>query len=207
MDLDDVLATWRGQAPLYEVDRDRLRGVLHHEQDALRRALRWEHGASAAVSALLLALAAVAFAAVALDDDPRTPWDVAAAGATAAVVLAGALAQWLGRRRQARRERAFGRSLRDEVRLSLSLLDSQLSGAGRREGALLAAAPITVAGALLYWLTVQINNIPFGVYDAGVIAMVVAGSAWSAIDASRRIERDLAPRRARLAELLDALQD
>jgi hypothetical protein len=208
MDLDEVLATWRTQdkEPLYGVNRDLLQLVMQHEQADLRRELRWDQWGTYGVSALLLTFTAFAFAAIYYDDDPRTVWDYVAASVAALAVGEGVLALWLSRKRQAMRERGFGNSLREEIRRNLSLVDYQLSRGGRRDMALLTAAPITLAGVLLYWLAIQLNNNPFGWLDVGVIVFImVLPSVWSVIDTSRRTEQELLPRRRRLSELLETL--
>jgi hypothetical protein len=130
-----------------------------------------------------------------------------AAGAATVAILGGAGALWLSRRRQAMRERRFGSSLREEIRRSLSLVDYLLSRVGRWESALLTAAPITLAGTLIYWLIIQINNNPFGWYDVGVLFIVAGSSVWSVIESSSKAERELLPRRRRLSELLELLND
>jgi peptidoglycan/LPS O-acetylase OafA/YrhL len=207
MNFDQMIEAWRAQdeAPLYGVNRDLLQLVLKHEQADLRRELRREQWAVYGVSAGLLAFLAFIFAAIYHDDDPRTVWDYVAAGLATVALLAGVGAQGVSRKRQALRERGFGNSLQEEIRRNLSLVDYQLSRTGRRDTALLTATPITLAGTLLYWLIVQINNNPFGWYEAGIVLVVVGGAVWSAISTSREAEQALLPRRRQLSELLEAL--
>ena len=207
MTLDEIMETWRAQeeAPLYGVNRDLLQLVLRHEQADLRRSLWKEQWMVYIISSGLLVGVAVLFALIYHDDDPRTVWDYVAAAIAAGAILSWAGMLWVSRKRQARRERGFGNSLQEEIRRNLSLIDYQLSWAGRRHAALLAAAPITLAGVLLYWLIIQINNNPFGWYDVWMIVFIVATSAWSVTVSSRETERDLLPRKRRLSELLDLL--
>ena len=207
MNLDEMIATWHAQdeAPLYGVNQDLLQLVLQQEQADMRRNLRLEYWATYGVSAVLLGFLAFFFPAIYYDNDPRTVWDYVAASVGTLAVLAGGGALYVSRKRQARRERQFGNSLHEEIRRNLSLVDYQLSRAGRWDAALLAAAPITLAGALLYWLIIQINNNPFGWYDAWMIVVVVVGSAWSAISSSRMTKQELLPRRRRLHEMLEIL--
>ncbi|MFI5007187.1 MAG: hypothetical protein ACHQKZ_07085 [Solirubrobacterales bacterium] len=202
-----MIATWRAQdeAPLYAVNRDLLQLVLQHELADMRRNLRLEHWTTYGVSAGLLGFLGFFFAAIYYDNDPRTVWDYVAASVGTLALLAGGGALYVSRKRQALRERGFGNSLQEEIRRNLSLVDYQLSRGGRWEEALLEAAPITLAGALLYWLIIQFNNNPFGWYDAWFILVVVAGSAWSAISSSRITKQELLPRRRRLHELLEIL--
>lgn len=198
MDLDDVLTTWRAQdaAPLYRLDRDRLTAAVRRDAAALRRTVRWDHGVFYAFNALFVVAAALLAARLADDADRLA----AAAVATVAGTAAGTL--WWGHRRQAAREERFGDALRDEVARHLSIVDYRLSGAGHRAAALLTAAPITLAGCVIYGLIARLNHTPFGWHDVAIGLVIVGGSAWSAIDASRRIDAELRPRRDRLAELL-----
>lgn len=207
MHLDDMLSTWRAQenAPLYGVNRDLLQLVLQHEQADLRRTLRLESWVAYGTSVLLLALLALLVAAIAYNRHPRPVWDYALVGVSALAVLAWGSALYVSRKRQALREQGFGNSLREEIRRNLSLVEYQLSCAGRWTAALLAAAPILAGTSLIYWLIIRINNNPFTWFDAGMIFFIVLTGAWSVTTASRQAKQDLLPRQRRLRELLTML--
>ena len=207
MNLDEMLDTWRAQdkAPLYGVNQDLLRLVLQHEQADLRLSLHLERWVIYGVNAVLLGFLVFFFVATYYHNDLRTAWDYVVASVGTLAVLVGGGAFYVSHKRQALRERGFGNSLQEEIKRNLSLIDYQLSRTGRWDAALLAAAPMTLAGALLYWLVIQINRNPFGPYDAWFIVFIVVASAWSVISASRKLKQELLPRRRRLSELLEIL--
>jgi hypothetical protein len=130
---------------------------------------------------------------------------MAAVGAAASLLWMAAL--WLSLRRQRRRERHFGNTLREEIARNLSILDYQLSRYGRWGSALLWSAPVMIGGTALYWLGVEVN------YDPGESrwehAWMLAIFLWAAVflpySSSRDVRKKLEPRRQRLGELLDML--
>jgi hypothetical protein len=211
MNFDDVLKTWRTQdeKPLYGVNRDLLRLVVQHEETDLRRGLRREQWAVYLGSAVLLGYSGIFLLAFIFHHGGL---GTAVAGIGTAVILAGAGAFWLSRRRQAQRERGFGNSLREEIRRSLSLIDYQFSRQGRFGSALLAVAPIMVGAGVVSFLSFQINTHPdewakaHGWWlKAATFFLLGAGIVLSPIWASYKTKKELMPRRRRLNELLELL--
>src|SRR5262245_49908259 len=129
MKLDDVLESWKSQdeAPLYSVNSDRLQQALRRELAAIQRELRIWAWSVYGISALIFAGLAFILLLMVYDDDPRTTWDlvIVILGAAAALLWGGHV--YLSRTMQARRERRFGASLRDDIERHLALLDCQLS--------------------------------------------------------------------------------
>lgn len=205
MNFDQMMDSWRSQdeAPLYGVNRDLLQLVLRHEQAHIRRELRNEQWIAYAVGIGAALFGTFWIWQTIVREDPIVYTAAAGLGAGAFALWAGAF--WLSRRRQALRERGFGNSLQEEIRRNLSLVDYQLSRAGRWSAALLWAAPVMVGSVLLYVLLATINDNTDFWYDAGMIALVVVSIVWGARDTSRKISQELEPRRQKLRELLAKL--
>lgn len=205
MDFDQMMDAWKAQddRPLYGVNRDLLQLVLRHEQAGMRRTLRLEKWVTYVVGAGMGAFAAF-WLWVAIYRGESTFNTVAAGVSTGAFVL-WIVAMWLSLRRQARRERSFGNTLRGEIGRSLSLVDYQLSRGGRLGAALLWTAPVMVGALLIYWLAAEINDNTDFWFDVWMIFFVVASTVWSTYATSRKTKQKLEPRRQRLSELLQAL--
>jgi hypothetical protein len=205
MDFDQMMDAWRTQdeAPLYGVNRDLLQLVLRHEQADVRRALRLEQWVTYIAGPGMAALAAFWLWATIYRGD-SLPY-LAAASVSAGAFILWIVAFWMSRRRQALRERSFGNSLLAEVRRSLSLVDYQLSTAGRWSAAMLWAAPPMLGAMLIYWLMAEINDNTGFWFDAGMTIFILGTAAWTTWEASRKIARQLEPRRQRLSELLALL--
>jgi hypothetical protein len=187
------------------VNEDLLQLVLQHEQADIRRQLRREQWTTYGVGTGMGALAGLALWAFLYFRGPALYTAMAAVGTVAFILWMAAL--WLSLRRQRRREREFGNTLRDEIARNLSLLDYQLSRYGRWGAAALWAAPVIVGSALLYWLSVEIN------FDEGesrwdsvwVLLVLVWAGLFVPYASSRDVKKKLEPRRRRLGELLAAL--
>jgi hypothetical protein len=205
MNFDQMMETWRTQdeAPLYGLNRDLLQLVLQYEQAHIRRELRIEQwvayiiGAGAAIFAGFWLWQTIHRA------DPVLYTVAAGVGGSAFALWAGAF--WLSRRRQAMRERSFGNTLQEEILRNLSLVDYQLSRAGRWSAGMLWVAPIMVGTVLIYWLLAAINDNTDFWFDAGMIALVVVSLVWTTYDTSRKMKQEFEPRRQRLRQLLDML--
>lgn len=205
MNFDQMLDAWKAQndKPLYGVNADLLRRVLRHEQAGLRRSLRWEQWTLYIVGALMAAVAALFLWAFLYYRGPALYTVAAAVGMGAFLLWLPAL--WLSRGRQARHERGFGNTLRDEIGRSLSLVDYQLSRGGRWSAATLWMAPVMVGATLIYWLAAEINDNTDFWFDVGMIVFLAGSTVWSTYATSRETKRKLEPRQQRLRELLETL--
>lgn len=207
MDFDQMMDAWKAQddRPLYGVNGDLLRLVLQHEQADLRRSLRREQGTIYFVGSAMAIVAGLFLWSFIHYRGPALFTVAAAVGTGAFLLWVGAL--WLSRKRQAQRERGFGNTLREEIGRNLSLVDYQLSRAGRWGATTLWMAPVMVGSTLIYWFGAAINtdNDLSAWYHAGMILFIVASVVWSTYATSRKTARKLEPRRQRLSELLEAL--
>lgn len=205
MNFDQMMETWKSQdeAPLYGVNRDLLQLVLQHEQADLQRSLRWEQWGTYGGSAVMVAFSAFFLWAFIYNRGPL--WGAAATAVATAAAAAGGLSLWFSRRRQARRERAFGRSLQEEIRRNLSSLDYQLSRRGSTERILLSAAPLMLAVVICFFFSWLVNESSRGWWQAGVALAIAAALLARASAESWRTNRELLPRRKRLSELLASL--
>lgn len=207
MDFDQMLDAWKAQdeKPLYGVNGDLLQLVLQHERAEIRRELRREQWTTYGIGAAMGIAAGLFLWAFLYFRGPVLYAVIAALGTAAFAWWIAAL--WLSLRRQRRREREFGNTLREEIARNLSLLDYQLSRYGRWGAAALWAAPVIVGAGLLYWLSVEVN------FDEGDTrwehAWMVIVLVWAAVflprTSSREVTKKLEPRRQRLRELLEAL--
>lgn len=206
MDFDQMLDAWKAQdeAPLYGVNQELLRLVLQNERDKILRTMRRDQWITYLVGPGMALFAAFSLWVAILNGVPLLYTAAAAIGAITFALWAGAF--WVSRMRQARRERAFGNSLKDEIGRNLSLTEYQIAN-GRWGAALLWTAPVMIGALLIYWLTFQINT------DTGMSAWthvwIVLAIIWSVVFTAyagdREVRRKLEPRRQRLRELLETL--
>ncbi|HYD23879.1 MAG TPA: hypothetical protein VEB68_03720 [Croceibacterium sp.] len=207
MNFDQMLETWKAQdeAPLYGVNSDLLQLVLEHERADIRRQLRREQWATYGLGMGMAAFAGFWLWVAILRAAPVLT-TVAAGAGTAAFAL-GMAALWLSLRRQRRRERQFGNTLREEIARNLSLLDYQLSRFGRWSAAMLWTAPMMVGCGLVYWLMIEVNHDPGeSRWDhAWIVIVLVWMGVFLPYAGSRDVQKKLEPRRQRLAELLETL--
>lgn len=205
MKLDDVLASWKSQdeAPLYSVNSEYLQQALRQELAARQRGLRIEALVVYGISALMFAGLAFILLMMVYDDDPRTTADfvIVILGAAAALLWAGYV--YLSRKMQARRERRFGASLRDDIERHLTSLDYELSQVWRLSSILLTALPLFF-GTLALWLALgRINNLPIDVWETTWHFLPMAAILWFGFWIARhKAERETLPRRRRLEALL-----
>ena len=207
MDFDQMLEAWKGQdnKPLYGVNGDLLRLVLQSEQGKIRRKLRRDQWIIYLVGPGMALFAAFWLGVAILNGIPAL--HVAAAGVGVATFVVWVGAYWVSRRRLARRERAFGNSLKDEIGRSLSLVEYEIANS-RWKAALLWTVPVLIGAALIYWLSLQINT------DSGVSwwnhASMAFAVLWSigltAYGSDRDVKRKLEPRRQHLCGLLQTLE-
>lgn len=207
MNFDQMLTTWQAQdeAPLYGVNADLLQLVLQNEQAKIRRTLRRDQWMTYSAGPGMALFAAFWLWVAILRGEPML--HIVAAGAGAAIFILWVGAFWLSRRRQARRERAFGNALQAEVRRNLSLVEYQIAN-GRWAAAMLWTAPVTLGALLLYWLIFQINSdTGFPAWNHVILVFCVAASVLVTAHAGDRdVKRKLEPRRQRLRDLLATLE-
>ena len=206
MNFDQMIETWRTQeeVPLYGINRDLLGLVIQKERDEMQRQMWLEHWTNLAVGTGMVALLGGVLW-----------WFLhfrgAGGGAALAALGVGALVLWVAAlfmsiRRQGKRERSFGNTLQDEIRRNLSVVDYQLSRAGRWSTLMLWSAPIIVGASLITWLIAEINDNTSFWFDVGVITFIVVSFASTTYETSRKSTKDLEPRRKRLTELLEMLE-
>ena len=210
MNLDDLMDAWRSQdlAPLHGVNRERLQEALMREQATRRRALRIEARIIYGISVMLFGGLAFILALMVFDDDPRTAGDfvLVALGAAAALLWAGYL--YLGRRRQALRERRFGASLRDEIGRHLALLDYETSRVWRLSSVLLTTLPMCFSTFALWAALGRINNLPIDWWGGVTGALTLAAAmVWGFWMLRRATEPDGLRRKRGLEELQEQLKD
>lgn len=204
MNFDQMMDAWKAQddKPLYGVNRDLLKLVLQHEQDRIRRTLRRDQWITY-VTGIGIAVFAGFWLWLLVHTRGLTLQTVVAAICTATFALwLGAF--WVSRRRQARRERGFGNTLREEIGRNLSLVEYQISN-GRWGAAILWSAPVMVGVLLIYWVTVEINDNADFWLGMQLVILTVVSIVLAAYTGNREVKRKLEPRRQRLRELLEAL--
>ncbi len=206
MDFDQMLDAWRAQdeKPVYGVNAELLQLVLKHEQTDIRRALRRDQWMTYLLGPGMALFGAFWGWVAILKGAPI--FHAVAAGVAAAAFALWAGAYWVSRRRQMRRERAFGNSLKDEIGRSLSLVEYQISK-GRWLSGVLWTAPVTIGALLIYWLSFQINTgTGYSVWHhAFTVSFLLGSNLLVPYLASRAVKRKLEPRRDRLRELLQTL--
>ena len=206
MDFDQMLDAWKAQddKPLYGVNQDLLRLVLHNERAKIQRTMRRDQWITYLVGPGMGLFAAFWLWVAILNGVPAIYTVAGALGTITFAVWVGAF--WISRRRQARRERAFGSTLKDEIGRNLSLTEYQITN-GRWAAALMWTTPVMIGSLLIYWLTFQVNTDTgmspwLHVWIVGGVVWSIAFTAWAG---DREVKRRLEPRRQRLRELLEAL--
>jgi Na+/melibiose symporter-like transporter len=207
MDFDEMLQAWKAQdeRPLYGINADLLRLVLRGEQATIRRMERRDKWMVYLCGGGMALFAAFWLWVLIVVRGPALQMVAAAGGAI--LFVAWVIAFWISRRRQSRRERGFGNSLKDEIGRSLSMVEFQIANGSFAKGVMW-TAPVLVGATLIYWLSFQINT------DTGFTPMthfwMVGVLVWSAVfvpyAASIKVKKRLEPRRERLSELLEALE-
>ena len=210
MNLDDLMEVWRSQdaSPLYGVDKTLLLLALRQEQVKLQAQRRRERWITGVASAFLIAGMAFFLFIMIYDNDPRTEWDFAIpiVGAAAALLWGGAM--YVSHRAQARRERSFGESLREQLNRHIAQLDYQATRVVRLASVLVTALPPLVCATAIILAGWRINNEPFSdewVWIVGGIFVCAMGSAAGLWEQRRSMERDFLPRKRRLEALLKEL--
>lgn len=208
--VDELIAIWRSQdvAPLHGVNDTLLQQALRQDQARLRRQQRRQAAILYFASAFVVGAMAFFFLVMVYRFDVMTGWDlvIPIVGAVAAVLIAVAL--FAGRREQARRERRFGESLRDQLGRRIAQIDYEITRGSRLASVLLVAIFVTVTTMLLATMRVNSDpNEPFQDWPLFVgLILVSAFSSVSGILVQRRqVERDLSPRKHRLETLLKEL--
>jgi MFS family permease len=206
MDFDQMLETWRTQdaAPLYGVNRNALRQTLQTEEASVRRVRRrdmWIVCIAAGGTAILGGF----WVAISISNSWPAIYTVAAG------VGFGMVALWVGgyglsRWRQAKRERNFGNTLREEVRRTLSRVDVEISRFGHWGAALLQIVPLVAGSMLVFWSVERSQS--DGPDDSSgwwIYLMVVLMTIYSVRKGHRYAKQKLEPRQRHLRELLAAL--
>lgn len=136
MKFDDLMTAWKTQdaAPLHEVNQRLLQEALRQDEARLQRQRGQERRLTYVASAFVGGLLALLLATM-IWAQRRTPltvvdWALGVGGVAAAGFAAGSL--YASHRAQARREQAFGESLREELRRRLAQVEAVLAGARRR---------------------------------------------------------------------------
>jgi len=206
MDFDEMLEAWRTQdeKPLYGVNQDLLRLVLQNEQAKIRRTMRMGQWITYIFGPGMALFAAFWLWVAILRHVPALQIAAAAVSTGTFILWVGAF--WTSRRRQAKRERVFGNSLKDEIGRNLSLVEYQIRN-GRPMAVLYWTAPVMIGATLIYWLTFQINTSSgFSWWNHAILGVCIV---WSVVltcyGSARQVRQTLAPRRNRLRHLLDAL--
>ena len=126
MNLEDLMEVWRSQdtAPLHGVNETLLRLALRQDEaklQAMYRRMKRSNYFGMALCVGIMVFFLLIMTTPQLDDVSGWDYAVAVAG------LAAALALWrtiyVGYREQARREQAFGDSLRDQVNRQIAMID------------------------------------------------------------------------------------
>ena len=206
MNLDDLMDVWRAQdtSPLGE--KTLLHLALRQHQAKLqkqRRAERW----IIYVMCLLLAGALALFLGIMIypnDDDVLIVWDYLypVAGIMAALVAAAAM--YALHIAQTRRDRAFGESLRDQLRRRVAQLDALT--AKDRSLTRIAVVAIWLCGLAIYMSARRINDVPYNADWPIVLGLILAFALFGALRRRRRwMEREILPRKRRLEDLIQQL--
>lgn len=208
--LDELIAVWRSQdaAPLHRVDETLLRLALrqdHAKVQAQRRRQAWVTYVMSAVFA-----AAMAFFSIAISyrRDVMTGWNLAIPIVGVAAALVTGIALYVSRGAQARRERRYGDSLRDQLGRRIAQLEYEATTGSRVTSVLLVAIFVSVTAFVL--ATMQVNsesNARFRGWPmfVGLILTSAFSSVAGVWTQRRSVTRDLLPRKHRLEELLKEL--
>jgi hypothetical protein len=210
MNFDEMLETWRAQdeTPPYRVNPDLLQVVVQQEQAGLRREMGLGNSWAVpwalwfAASALLAVAVAGLFVMASIGKVTPTAWDYVATGIAIGAMLVWPGAYWASCKRHPPRGRGFGNSLKEEIQRNLSWVDYELSRYGRFAPSLLRSAPMWVAVSMFFWISVRMNDEPFGwLFFFSVAWPVLLPLFWT----GHYQKKQLLAYRRRLSELLELL--
>jgi hypothetical protein len=214
MDFDQMLETWRSQntAPPYDVNRDALRQALQTEVASGRRALR--RGRRAFWVGWIVGTGLAVFAGFWIAITITNGWPAKyaiAAGVSFGMFALGGGAMWMVRGRQAEPQRNFGKTLEDEVRRSLALIDDQLSAIRRWTLSMLGWASIAVGTGVFSWTMNESQGIPESnphgwFWYTFVLSVFFVWVTYRGHVVMRKLKAKLEVRQRRLRELLAALE-
>lgn len=180
MDYDEILETWRTQdeTPLYGVNPELIAVVVRQDYEEMRRESGWDLwfvpiALWGAACAMLAVFVLSVFVTVVRGWATPDVWDYAAIGVGAGAILLWPVFYGLSFRRQLARERAFGKTLQDEIQRYLTRVDFHLSRHERLVPSLLMRAPFLIVAILFLWAILRINAGPF---SARTILVIVAFS-------------------------------
>ena len=211
MNLDELMSVWRTQdaAPLHDVNKTLLHLALRQDDAKLQKQRRKERWiiyvfSAGVVAAMALFLAMMIYAR---ERKVMTGWDfVIGIGGAAAALLAGG-AMYVGHRTQARREQAFGGSLRDQLNRRIAQLDDAATRA-HRTTVLVIVAMGGICPTAIVLLGYRINQKSLS-DDGGMIVIWILVCIWSVGSGvwqlRRSVQRDIPPRKQRLEALLKEL--
>ena len=213
MNLEDLMEVWRSQeaAPLHSVNETLLRLALRQEEAKLQatwRRQKWFNylGMTLAVGMMLF------FLLILITPQVRdvSGWDYAVGVAG----LAAALGLWrrisFGYREQARREQAFGDSLRDQINRQIAMIDPFMISPWATRAARAKTWPIFALSVLLVgaigFMSARVNgHNPYdkALISAGVTILIgLFGGFISGLCLRRWNRRTGLPRKRRLEALL-----
>jgi hypothetical protein len=215
MNLDELMAVWKSQdaAPLHDVNKNLLHQALREEEAKLQKARRRERWMTYVFSAGVVAGMAVFLSMMIYFHRHRpekvvTGWDYALPVVGAAAALLAGSVIYRGHRAQARREQAFGESLRDQLQRRIAQLDYATTSA-RRTTVLVIVLLGGLCPAAIILLGMRVND--KSISDDGyltVTALVMC--VWSVVVGVwtvRRQAQESMSRRRRLEALLKELDD
>ena len=212
MNLDDLMAVWRTQdtAPLHDVNKTLLHLALRQDEAKLQKEWRIERWVTYVASAGLVAVMGLFLAMMiaARERTVMTGWDVAipVIGATAALLAGGAM--YMNRRWQAKRERSFGESLRDQLHRRIAQLDHRATRARRMtEVVLVTMGGICPVALILLGFRVNQKSISDDAFVAVGMMVLCAGSVAAGVwELRRQVHKDVLPRKQRLETLLKEIE-
>ena len=213
MNLEDLMEVWRSQdtAPLHGVNETLLRLALRQDEaklQAMYRRMKRSNYFGMALCVGIIVFFLLIMTTPQLDDVSGWDYAVALAG------LAAALALWrtiyVGYREQARREQAFGDSLRDQVNRQIAMIDPFMINPWATRASRKKVAPYFMLSLVLIaaigFMSARVNgNEPYDEAWRSAVGTILIGlfGGWVAGLWLRRWNRRIgAPRKRRLEALL-----
>jgi hypothetical protein len=209
MDFDQMMESWRAQdaTPPYRVDPDALRNSLQIEETRVQHVRRRDMWVACVAGGGATIFGAGWLWTLIYQSDTPIIYAIAAAlgfGMVALWLAAYCSSRW----RQAKNERNFGNTLREEVRRALSRVEIDIWRFRSWPAGMLQIAPLMIGALLINWSVGRSQNEGTAVSFMGwwLYLMPVLATVYL-VNAGRRYVKDkLTPRQKRLRELLDSLE-
>ena len=204
MNFEDLKVIWDSQAdaPMYAVNEEGLHALLRQNTAHFTRRMRWQRLQTYLAS--LMVVGPISFLLIAHFgglNPLATTWNAVALFTAAAAWLYFGGRVFVGRKRQAERERHFTSSLRDEIDRDIAQVTYQID---TRKQIMLSFIPPHVGSLLLVSVVFRLSSFAWWAI-VPVLVVLLVNLVLESRSQQRLVDRELIPRQRELESLRDKL--